>query len=240
MSSRRGCAICACGSPSVPMHEPPQENMAHSSPALSVDRRTASPATTGDESSKRRHLRFDISLAGRFMRSNKQEYPCRSNDISVGGGSFMSPVAVDDGERIIAYLEELGGVEGTVVRTFDGGFALKFTATLHKREKLAAHITWLINRAELEGIEGRRTGHERITSGASTRTMHLPDDHEIEVVLQDVSISGASVMTTARPSLGTQVLLGKLRAIIVRYHPEGLGVQFVDIQNPDALRRYFG
>ena len=93
------------------MHEPPQENMAHSSPALSVDRRTASPATTGDESSKRRHLRFDISLAGRFMRSNKQEYPCRSNDISVGGGSFMSPVAVDDGERIIAYLDELGGVE---------------------------------------------------------------------------------------------------------------------------------
>ena len=31
-----------------------------------------------------------------------------------------------------------------------------------------------------------------------------------------------------------------LRARVVRHHPEGFGVQFIDIQNPAALRRYFG
>ena len=195
---------------------------------------------TGDESSKRRHLRFELSLLGRFMRGNKQEYPCRVNNISVGGGSFMSPVAVDDGERIVAYLDELGGVEGIVVRTFDGGFALKFSATLHKREKLCAQITWLINRSELEGFEGRRTGHERVISGAKNSIMRLSDEREIDVLLQDVSISGASVVTTTRPPLGMHVILGKLRALVVRHHPEGIGVQFLDIQNPDALRRYSG
>ncbi len=224
------------------LHVPLQEPMAHTSlaPEHRDPRNEFIPVATGDESSKRRHLRFQMSLLGRFMRSNKQEFPCRTNNISIGGGSFMSPVAVDEGERIVAYLDELGGVEGTVVRKFDGGFALKFAATLHKREKLAAQITWLINRSELDCIEGRRAGHERITSGAHTTVMRLPDDREIEVQLQDVSISGASVVTSSRPSLGTHVSLGKLRAIVVRYHPEGLGVQFLDIQNPDALRRYFG
>ena len=53
----------------------------------------------------------------------------------------------------------------------------------------------------------------------------------------DVSISGASVATPARPDIGTEVMLGKLRARVVRHHPEGFGVQFIDIQNPTALRR---
>jgi PilZ domain len=239
MRSRRGCVARTGSFSPVQSHEPLQEPMAHVSPVL--DRRYEIDRSAGEEkASKRRHLRFELTLLGRFMRSNKQEYPCRSTDISVGGGCFMSPVAVDEGERIVAYIDELGGVEGTVVRTFDGGFAMKFAATLHKREKLAAQITWLINRAELEGMDGRRAGHERIASASAATLMRLPDEQEIEVTLQDVSISGASVITAARPSLGTQVALGKLRAIVVRYHPEGLGVQFVDIQNPDALRRYFG
>jgi hypothetical protein len=56
----------------------------------------------------------------------------------------------------------------------------------------------------------------------------------------DVSVSGASVATDARPDVGSEVTLGKLRAKVVRYHEQGFGVQFLDIQNPTALRRYFG
>jgi hypothetical protein len=56
----------------------------------------------------------------------------------------------------------------------------------------------------------------------------------------DVSISGASVETEARPAIGAEVVLGKLRARVVRHHVVGLGLEFTDIQNPDALRRYFG
>jgi hypothetical protein len=33
--------------------------------------------------------------------------------------------------------------------------------------------------------------------------------------------------------------LGKLRARVARHHESGIGVQFIDIQNPAALRRYF-
>ncbi|MGE3229664.1 MAG: PilZ domain-containing protein, partial [Hyphomicrobium sp.] len=51
---------------------------------------------------RRRHRRYALALLGRFMRANKQEYPCRLNDVSVGGASLMAPVEVELGERIVA------------------------------------------------------------------------------------------------------------------------------------------
>ncbi|MGG2383128.1 PilZ domain-containing protein, partial [Salmonella enterica] len=70
--------------------------------------------------------------------------------------------------------------------------------------------------------------------------LHVGDDTPLTCRLLDISISGASVATTLRPLLGTEVMLGKLRARVVRHHPQGFGVQFLDVQNPTALRRHFG
>lgn len=188
---------------------------------------------------RRRHKRFAIALLGRFMRANKQEFPCRLNDISVGGASFMSPVEVEVGERIVAYLDEIGGLEGQVVRVFDGGFAIGLKASQHKREKLAAQITWLVNKEELGGsLAGRR--HQRTALVNKTSTLRLPDGSSADCRVLDVSLSGASIGTEARPPIGDVVGLGKLRCKVMRYHERGIGVQFLDIPDPEALRRYFG
>jgi len=189
---------------------------------------------------RRRHKRFHITLLGRFMRANKREYPCKLNDLSVGGAAMMSPVNVEIGERIVAYFDHIGGIEGTVVRNFEGGFALQFNATQHKKEKLAAQLTWLINRHELSPEDLRRPGHERVAVINKTSVMRLPDGYAASVTILDLSISGASIATEARPAVGTELQLGKLRGKVVRHHAEGLAVQFLDIQNPDALRKYFG
>jgi hypothetical protein len=187
---------------------------------------------------RRRHKRIAVTLLGRFMRQNRQEYPCKLIDISVGGAAIVSPVAVPVGERIVAYFDHVGGLEGTVVREFDNGFALQFAATRHKREKLAARLTWLANRSELGPAEERR--HERITPKNAVSMLQLAEGIVLTCQVLDVSISGASVATPARPAIGTEVMLGKLRARVVRHHAQGLGLQFLDIQNPAALRRYFG
>lgn len=189
---------------------------------------------------RRRHVRFEVSLLGRFMRADKQEFPCRVTSLSVGDAMVSAPVSVTVGERIVAYLDEVGGIEGIVTRADADSFALEITASQHKREKLAAQITWLINRSELEGIDARRVGHERIASGERTTGMRVADSQDMDVRVIDVSISGASVAIAERPALGTHVTLGKLRAIVVRHHAEGVGLQFLDIQNPEALRRSFG
>ncbi|MFV0294649.1 MAG: PilZ domain-containing protein, partial [Hyphomicrobiaceae bacterium] len=109
---------------------------------------------------RRKHRRVSLVLLGRFMRQNKLEYPCKLIDISVGGAAFLSPIEVELGERVVIYLDELGGLEGHVVRHFPGGFALELIATQRKREKLAAQITWLINKHELQATDLRK--HERI------------------------------------------------------------------------------
>ena len=211
----------------------------------SLRRTQAAPAAVSSsereiENDPRRYARFELNLLGRFMRADKQEFPCRISNISVGDAMFLAPVAVEPGERIIAYLDEIGGIEGTVTRAEQGGFALQLSVSQHKRQKLASQITWIINRSELEGVDSRRPGHERLASGEKKTILRNSFDQEFEVSLQDVSISGASVMMTERPTLGSEIALGKLRALVVRHHPEGIGVQFLDIQNPDALRRYFG
>jgi hypothetical protein len=189
---------------------------------------------------RRRNKRFQITLLGRFMRANKREYPCKLQDISVGGAAILSPVDVEPGERIVAYFDHIGGLEGTVVRTIEGGFGIQFSATQHKKEKLAAQITWLINRHELDPADMRRPGHERTPVANDSTVLRLADGLALTVRIIDLSISGASVATDARPALGADIQLGKLRGRVVRHHTEGVGIQFVDIQNPEALRKYFG
>jgi hypothetical protein len=186
---------------------------------------------------RRRHKRIAVTLLGRFMRENKEEHPCKLIDISAGGAAIASSVAVPIGERVVGYFDHIGGIEGQVVRELDSGFAFKINATRHKREKLAAQLTWLANRAEL-AADGRR--HDRITPTNGESVLQLAEGIVLTCRVLDVSISGASIATPARPDIGTEVTLGKLRGRVVRHHPQGFGVQFIDIQNPVALRRYFG
>ena len=186
----------------------------------------------------RQHRRYKLSLPGRFMRENKQEFSCKLRDISEGGAAITAAVDLEPGERIIAYFDRIGGLEGVVVRTFEGGFAIELHITQHKREKLAAQL------ASLKGSRHQRPDHplrrhERIAVDSNTATLRLAEDISTQVRVLDVSISGASVETEARPAIGSEVVLGKLRSKVVRHHVEGLGLEFIDIQNPDAVRRYF-
>ena len=130
---------------------------------------------------------------------------------------------------MVAFFDHVGGIEGTVVREFEGGFAFKLAATQHKREKLAATLTWLANRSELDGADERR--HERIAPNSGRQQLQLAEGIVLECEVLDISVSGASIGTPARPELGTEVMLGKLRARVMRHHAQGFGVQFIDTQN---------
>jgi hypothetical protein len=186
---------------------------------------------------KRRHKRVAITLLGRFMRASRHEYPCRLNDISVGGAAINSPVAVDEGERIVVYFDHIGGLEGSVVRVFEGGFAMQFRTTARKREKLAAQLTWLLNRDVLSGITERR--HERGSVADQNKTVLLDTGETVDCEVVDVSISGASLRMDMRPPIGSSLMVGRMRGRVMRHHEHGIGVQFVDIQEPEALRRHF-
>jgi len=194
------------------------------------------PATEGPD--RRRHKRVEIQCLGRFMRADKAEYPCRLQDVSVGGAAILTPQSVALGEHVIAYFDEIGRIDGPVVRLIEGGFAMQIQATQHRREKMASQLTWLINRKILGIPESRR--HDRIVPKNMDSVLTLPDGTQMPVRMLDVSISGASIAFEGPMPIGTELQLGRLRARVARRHEQGLALQFLDIQNPLALRKHFG
>lgn len=183
----------------------------------------------------RRHRRVPLHLTGRFMREDRQEFPCELQDISVGGAGIVSPVKVKTNERLIAYFEHLGGLEAVVTRIYSDGFAVQFKISANKREKLAAQITWLINRDTFPDEAGRV--HERFGSAGKKVQLVLAGQPALDVDVLDVSISGSSVATSARPPVGTEVMLGNFRAVVRRHHDQGLGLQFSQTHDINVLRQ---
>ena len=57
-------------------------------------------------------------------------------------------------------IDHIGRVEGVVTRTLQDGFAMTVIASDRKKDKLAAQLTWLANKHELDLPEDRR--HERV------------------------------------------------------------------------------
>lgn len=197
----------------------------------------AQRAKEPDGAERRRHKRVDIHLLGRFMRESKQEYPCKILNMSAGGVAMLTPIEGDMGEHIIAYVDHIGRIEGKVSRKFDGGFAIKIKATPYKQEKIASQLTWLSNKKELDLSDERR--HERIVPRNTDTALKFANGDSMSCRLLDVSLSGASVSMDPKPDLGLEVRLGKMRGRIVRHHENGVGIEFLDIQNPNALSNYF-
>jgi len=180
------------------------------------------PAPQPEE--RRRHARVDVRLPGQFMRETREEFPCVTLNISPGGIAFEADAPVVEGEKIIAYLAQIGRFEGRVRRQFDGGFAISMSLPAMKREKLADQLTWLANRQGLGMAEDRR--HERIQPRDRHTTLTLPNGREILCKIVDVSRSGAAITATPTPALGSTVTLGKTRGQVVREFAGGVAIEF--------------
>jgi hypothetical protein len=174
---------------------------------------------------RRRHQRVPVQLLGRFMTENRREYPCQTVNISPGGLALLSPVAPAIGERIIAYVDQLGRIEGVVVRLLPNGFAMTMSATIRKRDKLAAQLTWLANKNILGLPEDRR--HDRVQPRNPRTVLTLEDGRQIVARLIDVSVSGAGVSTEYRPQAGSKLVVGRTPARVVRVFEGGIALEFL-------------
>lgn len=184
---------------------------------------------------RRRFQRVKVNLLGRYMLEDRREFPCQVINMSPGGMALIAPVVGAPGERVIAYVDHLGRLEGKIARTIDNGFAMTISASARKRDKLAAQLTWLANRHILSLPEDRR--HGRFTPSASTARLILPNGNNIAVRIIDLSQSGAAIAIAPdqRPPIGAMVTLGKTQGRVVRHIDEGFAVEFTRLQHPDFL-----
>jgi hypothetical protein len=176
----------------------------------------------------RRFQRVKVSILGRYMLADRREFPCQVIEMSPGDARVIAPVPGSVGERVIAYLDHIGRVEGSINRMIEGGFAVEFQASMRKRDKMAAQLTWLANKDVLNLPEDRR--HERVVPDIRHSTISLEDGRRYNCKIIDISLSGAAVETDARPPMGTPVTLGRMRARVVRHFDDGIAVEFASVQ----------
>jgi hypothetical protein len=184
---------------------------------------------------RRRHQRVKVNLLGRYMLADRREFPCQVVNMSPGGIALVAPVPGNPGERVIAYVDHLGRLEGKISRMLDNGFAMTIEATLRKRDKLAAQLTWLANRHILNLPEDRR--HGRFIPRRAMARLILPNGHNVTCRVIDLSESGAAIAISPelRPAVGVMVTIGKTPGRVVRHIDDGFAIEFTRLQHADFV-----
>jgi hypothetical protein len=182
---------------------------------------------------RRRFQRVKVNLIGRYMLSDRREYPCQVADMSPGGMALMAPVRGKVSERVIAYVDHVGRLEGVIARLLENGFAMTIAATARKRDKLAAQLTWLANRHILGLPEDRR--HGRIAPRNPAGRLILANGVNLACRVIDISQSGTAIATDRRPELGSPITVGKTSGRVVRHLEDGIAIEFTRLQHPDFL-----
>ncbi len=180
--------------------------------------------------------RVSVNLSGRLMLADFEEYPCTALEMSPGEVEFLCMARPRVNERVIAYMDNLGRLEGTVTELTSSGFTMILQATDRKREKLAAQLTWLANKHELGLPEDRR--HDRLTPRQINTEIVLEDGRRYTCRLMDLSLSGAAIDIDIRPPLGTVLRLGNMRGKVVRHFMEGVALEFDTVQSRETLREF--
>jgi hypothetical protein len=184
---------------------------------------------------RRRHQRVKVNLLGRYMLADRREFPCQVVDMSPGGMALVAPVSGAPGERVIAYVDHLGRLEGKIARLLDNGFAMTIAATPRKRDKLAAQLTWLANRQILNLPEDRR--HGRFVPRNPMARLILPNGTNVACRVIDLSQSGAAIALAPdlRPVVGAMITVGKTQGRVVRHIEDGFAIEFTRLQHPDFI-----
>jgi hypothetical protein len=169
--------------------------------------------------------RIELKLPGRYMLRDRVEYPCWTIDVSPNGLALA--IEGDEkgqiGDPVVAYINQLGRIEGVLVRQLHKGFAVKVLAPANKTEKLAARIAGVVENQML-GAPGARL--DGLTPDGGLTTLTTPDGVECLATVIDISNQGAAINVETAPPIGSRVTVGRTLARVVRHFAGGIAVTF--------------
>ena len=114
------------------------------------------------------YSRVTVSAEGRFMRPDQSEHDCIVDTMSPLDAVITCATLPKVGERIIAYLDYVGRIEGEVIEIGIRSFTISINASDRKRDRLSAQLAWLANKNEL-GVPDDRHHQRVVTSSSSFR-----------------------------------------------------------------------
>jgi hypothetical protein len=174
--------------------------------------------------SQRRFRRIQLSVPVKFLGEGPNEHEGTLLDISAGGLALSTQVRPEIGSAIVVYVDNLGRVEGKVVRHFEQGFAVEFAATDAKRERLADRLTWITTR-DSRPME-RAARPTAITPREKPRFV-MDDGREVECRVLDMSVHGVWLQVNMKPALGEEVTIGRMRGRVSQHHATGIAIEFM-------------
>lgn len=172
-------------------------------------------------------------LFGRFMLPDMSEYPCQVSELTVDGAVFATAATPEPATQIVAYIDEIGRVEGMSGEAVAGGFRIAFSHSGQRRERFANRLAGRATKNTTAGTDLRR--HARLAPESNQSHITLPDGRVYPCEILDISLSGAAVKVDVMPSLGTHLMLGKMRGRIVRYVEQGIAIEFLKPLNTSQL-----
>jgi len=172
----------------------------------------------------RLHPRVRMEVAGRYMLSSGEEFPCSTVDISPGGISLRVVKSGRPGDRVVIYLRELGRIEGRIVRRYPDRLAIEIIASPYRRERIAERIRWLLNNRAGQTEERRATARDDVD--ASQTILRTENGEEFIAELLELSLLGARIKVGARPPVGARVMLGQKQATVARTTGDCLALSF--------------
>jgi hypothetical protein len=189
--------------------------------AFSVKADSTTSATSSDKGKR--------IIFGRFMLPDMSEYPCQVSSIDADGVKLLSDHTVEPDTPIIAYLDDIGRVDGTMDKVVEDGFYVAFNLTGRRRERMERRLEWF----ETSDPDERRDDRFVPKDAASQITLNDGREYPCEVV--DISVSGASIKTSVLPSIGTYLSLGRMRGRVVRFTSDGIAIEFMRQIEPAKL-----
>lgn len=166
----------------------------------------------------------NVDLDACFNLPDGSEHPCRVIAASTGEMTLSTPARPGYGDRIIVHVLELGRFEGNVERQIAGGFAISLDLAVTRRRRLAAQLVWFANR-EVCGLPDARR-HKRIVPRMPWTMIRMLEGRENVARINDVSLSGVSLQTSAQATVGERVSLGVKTAVVARVFDGGLVAEF--------------
>lgn len=177
-------------------------------------------------------------IIGRFMLPDLSEHACQVSQLTPDSAVFITTIVPETDSQIVAYLDEIGRVEGVSREVVPSGFRITFSHTGLRKERFASRLSGRAAKNTTVGTDLRR--HARHTPQDSQSCITLPDGRVYPCEVMDISLSGAAVKVEVMPSLGTCVTLGKMRGRIIRHVESGIAIEFLrpldSTQLSDELR----
>jgi hypothetical protein len=175
---------------------------------------------------RRRHERVQVELDGRlFMPGDGREASCRIVEMSAEGAQVVCEVVPETGSFAILYIEGFGRFETEVVRTEGDRFAVALRCSPLKQTRVAELLHQITRGADVSQPLLRR--HERI-EGQGIAHFTRSSGQIVACEVLDLSLSGVSLKTEIKPTIGETVMIGQMSGRVVRHHECGIGVEFTN------------